>query len=322
MPRYTIATPPITVAYGYDEFPLYGVFLSVYDERLETDPEASEEVNKVAESVFEDGGGCYLDLYTGCGMGFGMKVSDDTMRVYLKRYGVTEDKINEIFLELDELLLKCVKTERINQPSTSNIPNTNKCMICNNNISMVCKKCNSTFSSCTQTEAKDCFIHKYNACKCETGKKAEKLVYGVLLPENTEKPVLVQIKIEKCFDEDEGCYIETPDLKTFLGTNQLDFASMNRNALKNKPLLDAFYINFRDKFLFDGSQTNKCVQKITKNNACHDWRGPIVIMKQKGRNLSQSTYYIDACINDLSDFADFFTAYGKKPMCYRHHDFF
>lgn len=63
MPRFKIEGDPIHVAYGVDEEIGAGVFLSVFDRRLEWNEEANDEVNKVTESIgVKDGGGSYFDL--------------------------------------------------------------------------------------------------------------------------------------------------------------------------------------------------------------------------------------------------------------------
>jgi hypothetical protein len=96
MTRYTIEVEgsPISVAYGYDE--INGIFLAVTDERLAYDRNAAEPINQVIESIgLGDGGGSYFDLHTG-DVGFGQKVSESTMLVYLKRYGVSEKQIKQV----------------------------------------------------------------------------------------------------------------------------------------------------------------------------------------------------------------------------------
>jgi hypothetical protein len=49
MPRYTIKGSPINIAYGIDD--IYGIFLSVLDDRLSYDETASEAVNAVTTSI-------------------------------------------------------------------------------------------------------------------------------------------------------------------------------------------------------------------------------------------------------------------------------
>lgn len=98
MVRYTIEGSPIHIAYGYDK--MTGVFLSVYDDRLKYDPNASDEINNFLEnsspvSGLMSGDGSYFDLHTGQ-FGLGMKASWPVMSEYLKRYGVPQDRIREM----------------------------------------------------------------------------------------------------------------------------------------------------------------------------------------------------------------------------------
>lgn len=70
--RQVIDQGPIEIAYGKDR--ATGIFLSVYDKRLEYFPGATAEVNKVCkEHGIKTGEGAYFDLHTGHG-GFGSKV--------------------------------------------------------------------------------------------------------------------------------------------------------------------------------------------------------------------------------------------------------
>lgn len=100
MPRFEIIEidDPIRVAFGFADGS--GVFLSVYDKRLEYDPNATGQVNAVTESIGGlDGGGSYLDLYTGL-TGFGQQVDHNTMATFLRRFGVADEQINALPLQL------------------------------------------------------------------------------------------------------------------------------------------------------------------------------------------------------------------------------
>ena len=64
MPRFEIEGDPIRVVFGIDE--VTGVFLSVFDRRLEYDSAATKAVNDVTTSIgVQDSGGSYFDLHTG-----------------------------------------------------------------------------------------------------------------------------------------------------------------------------------------------------------------------------------------------------------------
>ncbi|KAG4071689.1 hypothetical protein HA402_011843 [Bradysia odoriphaga] len=100
MVRYTIEGSPISIAYGYDH--ITGVFLSVVDDRLKYNSDASAEVNSVFDNCkqigLQTGEGAYLDMHTGA-TGFGIKTSWAVMSEYLKRYGVQRDHIAELLKE-------------------------------------------------------------------------------------------------------------------------------------------------------------------------------------------------------------------------------
>ena len=136
--RFEIRGDPISVAYGVDNSS--GVFLAVTDKRLEYDPNSSAKVNAVTEQVgIGDGGGSFFNLHTGK-IGFGIKVDDETMAVYLKRYGVSDERIRDLPLNLSKINWTSVK------PGTS----TKKV-----GSRKVCTNCRVKTSSC-----KDC-----TACK-------------------------------------------------------------------------------------------------------------------------------------------------------------
>ena len=91
---YIIEADPIRVSYGYDQF--IGIFLSVYDSRLEFDEDADDEVNEVTEYYGPgDCSGLYLHLHTN-DSDFGHTVSKSTMAVYMARYGVPKSHVSAL----------------------------------------------------------------------------------------------------------------------------------------------------------------------------------------------------------------------------------
>lgn len=118
MVRHTIAGSPINIGYGYDH--ITGVFLSVYDNRLKYDRNATDEINNVFQNcnVFglSSGDGAYLDLHTGEN-GFGIKCSWVVMSEYFKRYGVPRNHTLDL---LKQHLKHLKKTDSSTQkPSVS-----------------------------------------------------------------------------------------------------------------------------------------------------------------------------------------------------------
>lgn len=95
MGRYTINQGDIKISYGYDQ-PLNGYFLSVIDQRLKWQPDASDDVNKICESVHTSGEGVIFDLNTYAMGGFGYKVSLPVMVEFMRRYGVEAEHLEKI----------------------------------------------------------------------------------------------------------------------------------------------------------------------------------------------------------------------------------
>ncbi|KAI0029559.1 hypothetical protein K488DRAFT_88596 [Vararia minispora EC-137] len=93
MTRCEIIQDQVKIAYGDDDF--LGYFFSVEDARVSWAKDATQEMNTVAESVAADGGGSYLSLTTG--LGIGKRISAVTMAGYMRRYGVPDPQIEKMF---------------------------------------------------------------------------------------------------------------------------------------------------------------------------------------------------------------------------------
>ncbi|KAF9945752.1 hypothetical protein BGZ70_003638, partial [Mortierella alpina] len=74
----------IYIAWGYDE--IIGYFLSIHDTRLESETDATSEVNKICSHVSGTGSGAYLHLTTA--FGIGETVTQATMFTFMERYGI------------------------------------------------------------------------------------------------------------------------------------------------------------------------------------------------------------------------------------------
>ena len=293
MVRYKIETEgsPISIAYGLDEY--HGFFLSVYDARLEYQAkESNDEVNKIALSVgLGEGDGSYFELHTEP-RGFGNRVALETLAVFLRRYGVSEKQIMELF---------------------SRKPIGLPCQRCRSLTPRTCEQCHQAFYCDEACQAKDWPLHQFY-CRLpfpakETG---EKSVYGILLTEDADNPVVVKVPIVSKYDENEGIYVYIPNERIFLGDEDKSSCYMTRNPLKpDKAFSDTLVITFRDNYLNDGSKTNKVVHKITNGQNSHDWRGPILITKIKGTNLDVNFKYKDIVPTDFEDVIDFLMSYGR-----------
>lgn len=91
----------ITVVYGRDE--VAGVFLDVFDKRLESKSTDSKKVNVVIGLIgIGDGRGCYFSAHTAISR-FGFRVSDQTMLSFLRRFNVPTQHIAQLDLNVSSV---------------------------------------------------------------------------------------------------------------------------------------------------------------------------------------------------------------------------
>ncbi|EPQ58677.1 hypothetical protein GLOTRDRAFT_127167 [Gloeophyllum trabeum ATCC 11539] len=84
----------------------------------------------------------------------------------------------------------------------------------------------------------------------------------------------------------------------------VDRMGINGPALKNP-----FLIWHREMFLEDGSPINRCIQRMTNNQAAHPWAGNILVMKHDQSNLTYNSIYVDATADDIPVVATYFSKY-------------
>ena len=78
------------------------------------------------------------------------------------------------------------------------------------------------------------------------------------------------------------------------------------NKCKKGTMEDTLNIIFRDAFLKDGSKDNTLITKISKT--VH-WRGPVLIMKAEGRDITSDNHYLDINLRDFPYVVEFFSLY-------------
>lgn len=242
------------MAYGYSE--LSGVFLSVFDKRLMYDENATKEVNAVSEAIgVKDGGGSYFDLHTGLA-GFGFKVDDKTMATFLKRYGVTDEQVRSLPLQLE---IEATHVETVRSPG--------ECDVCGCDNST--KKC----SACRKVNycSKECQTKAWRAhsifCKLPfiiNGEEDDN-IQALFLPEKEDTPQLVYLPLVSWRDED-GWYKRLDGseyIDGMTGTFRSDFFP------KQDPNWQAAYhILYKDYFGEDAVSTeNRCLRNISERVA-------------------------------------------------------
>jgi hypothetical protein len=83
---------------------------------------------------------------------------------------------------------------------------------------------------------------------------------------------------------------------------------ITQNKLRGFKLSYTVEVILRETGLIDGSTRNACVQHITKGRMSHDWRGPIILMRQPG-TATDPLVYEDIKAGDLRVVVDYFVSY-------------
>ncbi len=140
-------------------------------------------------------------------------------------------------------------------------------------------------------------------------------VNGIFFGENSDKPEFVRIPLnrEKCDDFFGGTTsFLVPNYKTFLGNSFMGRSWMRFNPLKDyEQLEDTIFFIYKDDFLSDGSQPNRCIQKATDHKNYHSWAGPLFVYKE---NSDSESKFSDIEMKDFSNVLTFLTNYGKPGL--------
>jgi hypothetical protein len=282
MKHFKLGSYPYSVEYGvYSE---NNVYLRVRDERLDASKrELSEEILNVMSDIGKKGS--YVSLYTGKS-GEGIKVSGDVMRKFLKRYGATSEYFPELFPETNECTEKdCVQFAE-----------------------MRCSKCQLVYYCSRNCQSKDWSFHKL-ICMPLPKKVKEKSVYAIFFPHYSKKPSIVEVGMELCWlgepGQEENVYTYIPNL---------DIMSDSNTKLKNvllpyagRKIMREYTDTLELKFSIDETlPPNECLKKITKGKAPINWRGNLLLLKYKGKDLEADKYpkYMDIDARVLNDFIE------------------
>lgn len=88
-----------------------------------------------------------------------------------------------------------------------------------------------------------------------------------------------------------------------------DFKCIQRNVLRGFNLSYTVKVICRETFLIDGSMPNVSVRHTTKGQMTHDWRGPIVVMRQP--DMGDPLFYEDIRASDFRVAIDYYLSYGR-----------
>lgn len=298
MLKYKAKGPSNTVFYGFSAST--GMFLSVIDSGLLHDEEADDDVNQeIAQLGITNKTGSYLDLRTG-DQGPGLKVTEKTMLVFLKRYGVTDDQIQAL-----------IDATRNNEPQ-------HKCQVCQTPTNKSCPVCKSVYYCNFDCQVSDWDRLHQSFCKLlpllPPPKDTFKRVRGVLLPENSALPQIVYIPIDYSFCESR--FIEIAMMDEWIKAPVRSLAMLDNPLRENALFENTLQFSFHDESNNNNDSdnlhvANQSVAKLTKGRHKHDWWGPVLVCKRRGLYDKDTVEipFIDIQMEDFSDIRDFFLAY-------------
>ena len=319
--RYTIPGDLISIAYGDQE--LGGpksVFLSVTDKRLEWNDKNTKQVNKVTESIgIQDGSGSYLNLYTGQ-YGIGVKVDDQTMVVFLKRFGVTDDQISN-------LPLKIPFNDATPKSKQKRVGSSRVCNFCKtkNTTCQDCMKCKSVHYCSKDCQRSDWKIHKlFCGLRCDdlstkdSTSSTMDTVKAFLLPEGSDSPTMIHLPL-KNITSSEGRY-EKLYFNGFIDgfTNRIRSDLFTDSSIRNLP--HAYHLIFKDDV--SESQENQCILRLFQITAKKQgakskkypvvkshWKDNVIIVKAIPSTTADPGKYQDISIADATEAVKFLYKY-------------
>ncbi|MCJ1389458.1 hypothetical protein MMC18_002315 [Xylographa bjoerkii] len=102
-----------------------------------------------------------------------------------------------------------------------------------------------------------------------------------------------------------------------MGPNHLiDDMLIQHNMLRAFELDHTLRLYYRDSFLTDGSKKNRSVAEIVRGPVRHDWRGPLLTMRQPDIELNGNTVYKDVTLADFRHTVDWFSSYSDQSKYY------
>lgn len=247
MVRYEVGQGPVIVTYGSDNAVTdsdgHGsLFLYAADRRLEhldDDKDITRDAKKVIDS-FVHGEGVYLSL--GCGpMVLQTRVDRATMKFFMKRYGVPDIHLKEFGLTGDDFV--------------SPIWHCYECP----SGKLKCSRCKSMFYCSQQCQKSSWKRHKQF---CHLGAWPAKPLEGdhirvIKLPVDAEQPVLMNVPVvnRKPVFKDK--------LITRIRSHMYDHKEVG-DERRFQTMSFSICLHFKDTFLIDGSQENKCIAHLLR----------------------------------------------------------
>ena len=181
------------------------------------------------------------------------------------------------------------------------------CTICDSTYTRACVRCYSTSLLCSQYST-------------HTDRPNPSYKRAILFPPDENKPKLIWVEC-KTEEDDQvpGFTYELCQIREHLGGKLGKYDAfpkywpIQRNALHDRNLTNTLIVICRETFSIDGSSVNKSVAKATQGAPGHEWRGPILAMKETGLG-TDTRFFLDVDMQDYRDVVDYFISYRPDEL--------
>lgn len=148
---------------------------------------------------------------------------------------------------------------------------------------------------------------------------------GILFPVEGRTPRLIWYESERKVDawgfpaegelegeEEERAEFDIAKLGSVMGDDKppVQYMPFQINPVKRFELDHTLNLVCREEHGIDGSKLNRCILEMTKDKTPHNWRGPVVALRQVGVGYQPYSVYEDITLADLRHAVDYFLAYG------------
>ncbi|MCJ1342337.1 hypothetical protein MMC31_000519 [Peltigera leucophlebia] len=147
---------------------------------------------------------------------------------------------------------------------------------------------------------------------------------AILFPVEGRTPQLIWYQSERKVDvwggpaegepdeEEERAEFDIAKLGSVMGDDKppVQYMPFQINPVKRFELDHTLNLVCREEHGIDGSKLNRCILEMTKDKTPHNWRGPVVALRQVGVGYQPYSVYEDITLADLRHAVDYFLAYG------------
>lgn len=130
-----------------------------------------------------------------------------------------------------------------------------------------------------------------------------------------EVPVVGEPEEEEEEEEEEGrAEFDIAKLGFVMGDDKppVQYMPFQINPVKRFALDHTLNLVCREEHGIDGSRLNRCILEMTMDKTPHNWRGPVVALRQVGVGYQPYSFYEDITLADLYHAVAYFLAYGAN----------